>query len=321
MANPVLVRQFHEYQSLGVAPSTRRTYQAGVRSYQQFCKQYNVPDFPSTSLTLRYFCTSIAQRVLYKTIKVYLAGIRLEHLERGFQDPTNDRLLQLLCTGIKRSQGGTSRTRLPITVNILRTLKNQLRSEESYSLLEKRLLWSAFTLAFYAFLRASEFTASNLQWSDINFSPTSVTIHLQQSKTDPFRRGHFITLQATSTSTCPVRAFSQFAELTTLHSGPVYHGGRFTPFSRDQLSSVLRRLLQQAGYQQDSYSSHNFRIGAATTAAAAGLPVWLIKTLGRWSSDAYQTYIQCPSEILQSIPALLARADATGQSPWNAHSN
>ena len=55
MANTVLVRQFHEYQSLGVAPSTRRTYQAGVK--QQFCKQYNVPDFPSTSLTLRYFCT------------------------------------------------------------------------------------------------------------------------------------------------------------------------------------------------------------------------------------------------------------------------
>ena len=177
----------HEYQSLGVAPSTHRTYQARVRSYQQFCKQYNVPDFPSTSLTLRYFSTSIAQRVSYKTIKVYLAGIQLEHLERGFQDPTNDKLLQLLCTGIKRSQGGTSRTRLPITVNILRTLKNQLQSEESYSLLEKRLLWSAFTLAFYAFLRASEFTASNLQWSDIHFSPTLVTIHLQQSKTDPFR--------------------------------------------------------------------------------------------------------------------------------------
>ena len=137
MANPVLVRQFHEYQSLGVVPSTRRTYQAGIRSYQQFCKKYNFPDFPSTPLTLSYFCISIAQRVSYKTIKVYLAGIWLEHLERGFQDPTNDKLLQLLCTGIKCSQGETSHTHLPITINILRALKNQLRSEESYSLQEK----------------------------------------------------------------------------------------------------------------------------------------------------------------------------------------
>ena len=78
MADPVLDGLLHEYQSLGVAPSTRRTYRAGVRSYQQFCNQFNIQQFPATSLTLRYFCTSIAQHVSYKTIKVYLAGIRLE---------------------------------------------------------------------------------------------------------------------------------------------------------------------------------------------------------------------------------------------------
>ena len=178
MANPVLDRQLHEYQSLGVTPSTRHTYQAGVRSYQQFYNKFNIPEFPATPLTLRYFYTSIAQRVSHKTIKVYLAGVRLEHIERGLHDPTNDQLLQLLCTGIKRSQGAGSRTRLLITVNLLRTLKTQLRSDDSYLLLEKRLLWSAFTLAFYGFLRASEFTSSNLQWSDIHLSPTAVTIHL-----------------------------------------------------------------------------------------------------------------------------------------------
>ena len=187
MADPVLDGLLHEYQSLGVAPSTRRTYRAGVRSYQQFCNQFNIQQFPATSLTLRYFCTSIAQRVSYKTIKVYLAGICLEHLERGLHDPTDDKLLQLLCTGIKRSQGTTSRTRLPITIDLLRSLKTQLRNDSFYSLLEKRLLWSAFTQAFYGFLRASEFTSSSLQWSDVQFSATTVAIDLRQSKTDPFR--------------------------------------------------------------------------------------------------------------------------------------
>ena len=286
-----------------------------------FANQFNIQQFPATSLTLRYFCTSIAQRVSYKTIKVYLAGIRLEHLERGLHDPTDDKLLQLLCTGIKRSQGTTSRTRLPITIDLLRSLKTQLRNDSSYSLLEKRLLWSAFTLAFYGFLRASEFTSSSLQWLDVQFSATTVAIDLRQSKTDPFRRGHTITIQATSTSTCPVRAINCFAELSTLRSGSVYYGGRFTPLSRDHLTEVLRHLLQQAGYQQCLYSSHSFRIGAATTAAAAGLPAWLIKSLGRWSSDAYQTYIQCPPETLRLIPSLLARADTSKQSPWNPYIN
>ena len=106
-----------------------------------------------------------------------------------------------------------------------------------------------------------------------------------------------------------------------LRSGPLYYGGRFIPLSRDQLTSVLRCLLQQAGYQQDLYSSHSFRIGAATTVAAAGLPVWLIKALGRWSSDAYQTYIQCSSETLRAVSTLLARADTSRQSPWNSYTN
>ena len=91
--------------------------------------------------------------------------------------------------------------------------------------------------------------------------------------------------------------------------------------SYDHLTDVLWRLLQQAGYQQCLYSSHNFRIGAATTAAAAGLPAWLIKSLGRWSSNAYQTYIKCPPETLRLIPLLLARADTSKQSPWNPCTN
>ena len=225
------------------------------------------------------------------------------------------------CDGIKRSQGTTSCTRLPITIDLLRSLKTQLRNDSSYSLLEKRLLWSAFTLDFYGFLRASEFTSSSLQWLDVQFSATTVAIDLRQSKTDPFRRGHTITIQATSTSTCPVQAINCYAELSTLRSGSVYYGGRFTPLSRDHLTDVLRCLLQQAGYQQCLYSSHSFRIGAATTTAAAGLPAWLIKSLGRWSSDAYQTYIQCPPETLRLIPSLLARADTSKQSPWNPYIN
>ena len=61
---------------IGVALSTRRTYQAGVRSYLQFCDSYNIVPFPASSLTLHYFCSYIAQCISHKTIKVYLSGIR-----------------------------------------------------------------------------------------------------------------------------------------------------------------------------------------------------------------------------------------------------
>ena len=321
MAHPVLDRLLVQYQSLGVAPSTRRTYQARVRSYLLFCDRFTISPFPASPLTLRYFCSYIASHVSHKTIKVYLSGIRLEHLERGHHDPTDDDLLRLLCKGIKRSQGDTSRPQLPVTINVLKALKTQLRNSSCYSLVEKRLLWSAFTLAFYAFLRAGEFTDSSLQWCDVQSSPTTITIHLRQSKTDLFRCGQSIILQATSTSTCPVRAMNLFTDLITTRTGTLYCGGRFNPLSREQLTRALRMLLQLAGYDQHSYASHSFRIGAATTAAAAGLPAWLIKAMGRWSSDAYQTYIQCPASTLQAIPRVLSRTNAAQQAPWDPDTN
>ena len=71
------------------------------------------------------FCCNMAKWVSYKTIKVYLAGIQLEHLNRGLEDLTKDELLHLLCTGIKRSQGTQTHNHFPITINVLQTLKSQ----------------------------------------------------------------------------------------------------------------------------------------------------------------------------------------------------
>ena len=44
-------------------------------------------------------------------------------------------------------------------------------------------------------------------------------------------------------------------------------------------------------------SSHSFHIGAASTAAAAGLPAWLIQALARWSS-------QCYTRCIRMFPAI-----------------
>ena len=119
----------------------------------------------------------------------------------------------------------------------------------------------------------------------------NLVIFIQQSKTDPFRQGHTMAIHATNTSTCPVQAINQYAAAVTTsqQDGPLFHGGRFSPLTHQQLTSALRHLLQHTEYNQQHYASHSFRIGAATTAAAAGLPVWLIKILERWSREAYQS--------------------------------
>ena len=252
----------------------------------------------------------------HKTLKVYLCGIRLWHIEEGFEDPTSDPLLQLVCRGIRRMQGDRCRTRLPITINLLRTLKRELQ-QSHYSLAEQRMLWSAFTLAFYGFLRASEYL--NLQWSDISHN-NRITINLRQSKTDPFRKGHQIFIYPTNTSTCPFRAFLLYIPFSskTTASDPLFMAGRFAPLTQASLNKALRTLLNRAGLDQSQYASHSFRIGAATTAAAARIPVWMIKSLGRWTSNAYLCYIHRSPRLTPAITELMARTDATNQPPWNA---
>ena len=167
MANAQLHTRLLQCRYHGVAPSTRRTYQSGLKAFITFCARFNISPLPTSSLTLQYFCAEISQTISYKTLKVYLAAIRLLHIEHDLPDPTDDSLLELVCRGIHRQQGDNPRPRLPITINHLRTLKNQLRISQ-YSLLEQRMLWSSFTLAFYGFLRISEYTS--LQWSDVTVS-------------------------------------------------------------------------------------------------------------------------------------------------------
>ena len=106
----------------------------------------------------------------------------------------------------------------------------------------------------------------------------------------------------------------------TMNCSPVFNAGRFSPLTQKKLNAVIRHLLHQGGINELSYASHSFRIGAATTAAAAGLPAWLIKTLGRWSSNAYLSYIRCTDSVLSAVPRVLAGADASSQPSWNPDS-
>jgi len=60
----------------------------------------------------------------------------------------------------------------------------------------------------------------------------------------------------------------------------VFKGGKFSPLDKQHLTSSIRHLLQNTQYSHQQYFSHSFESGATATAAAAGIPEWLIKILG-----------------------------------------
>lgn len=144
---------------------------------------------------------------------------------------------------------------------------------------------------------------------DVTVSNSALNLTIKASKTDQFGKSVTRTIPATRTSTCPVKAMQQYLQLRKCRGyGPLFmwHSGRY--LTREALSHTLKELVEVAGWNSSSFSSHSFRIGAATTAAATGLPDWLIQSLGRWKSDSYLRYIRTPSAPLEDAAITMARA-------------
>ena len=239
-------------------------------------------------------------RAQHKSIRAYLAGIRLWHIENKVEHKCGDPLLKLLCSGIKREQDvSTSDTRHPITADVLARLFEGIENS-SWSDWDKDMFQATMSLAFHGFLSPTQATwnpAINLFPKDIKVSDSQLLVTIKSSKTDPFRKGQQIALGASHTKVCPIRSMHRYWQHRRKipHNLPLFvldNGGFLT---REKLVSTLKELLQELGMEASHFSTHSFRIGATTTAARIGIPDSLIQQLGRWSSDVYRRYIR-PSE-------------------------
>ena len=258
------------------------------------------------------FASLLADNVNHSSIKVYLSAVRSLYIDHGLPDPlVNCLRLQRLLRGIKRVQGPALPRRLPITVDHLKAIQRSL----DLSTKDHVMLWAACCLGFFVFLRAGEFTVNSMFDPNIHLivtdlqadslvNPSCFKIHLKCSKTDPFCVGCDIYVGRGVGSVCPITALGNYLSLRGLAPGPLFLFSDGHPLSRQQLSSFVQSILNGAGYS-GSYSGHSFRIEAATTAAARGVPDHLIKTLGRWSSYAYQIYIRTPVSLIVRVSCQL----------------
>ena len=131
-------------------------------------------------------------------------------------------------------------------------------------------------------------------------------VTLKQSKTDPFRQGMDIFLGVTKPSLCPVMAMLAYLAIRGSSVGLLFIRTNGSPLTRFILADSLKTALNQCGIDLAKYNGNSFRIGAATKAAACGIPDATIKMLGRWQSSAYSLYIRTPRVQLASIASHLA---------------
>ena len=275
------------------------------------------------TVLLRFVAALAADGLTSSTIKCYLSGVRHLQLSCGLGDPKVGDMatLQHILRGIKSSQaksGARPRTRLPITPTILSRLRQVWeRDRHDHNSI---MLWAACTTCFFGFLRSGEITtptthtfdpAYHLTLADVSIddpgNPKVVRVHIKASKTDPFRKGVHVFLGHTSDQLCPVAALLAYMAIRGRIPGPLFYMANGAFLTRDIFVQEVRKALGAAGIDQTKYSGHSFRIGAATTAAAAGIEDSTIKILGRWESSAYQLYVRLSRQELALISSRLAK--------------
>ena len=141
---------------------------------------------------------------------------------------------------------------------------------------------------------------------DQHQSSSLLCVKLKCSKTDPFRAGVAIFLRRTDNVLCPVAPILAYFAICPQAPGPLFVFKDGSYLTRECLVAHLHLGLRQAGLEADRYSSHSFRIGAATTAAQAGIKDSFIEMLGCWESAAYQCYVRTPRDQLAAILSRLA---------------
>ena len=233
--------------------------------------------------------------------------------------------LQMVLNGAQRLQpvlrNRAPRNRLPITPTILGQLHGIWVSHQDRAY--GAMIWAAASTCFFGFFRSGEITIpsvssydpqSHLSWGDVAVddprSPSCVRVHLRRSKCDPMGRGVDVYFGPANGLLCPVRALLSYATGRGDRPGPFFIHPDATPLTKTHFVGAVRLALRQAGLEPRDYAGHSFRIGAATTAAMAGLEDSLIQSLGRWSSAAFLGYIRIPPAQLSTISATLARTSA-----------
>ena len=302
-----------------LANSTTRQYTQAFNQFQRFCNLHQFPVFPLHEDHLMLFATKLSTHSSHSNIKTHLAAIKHYSLLHGYHltIPPLPRLYMLL-RAIKRNTGLHQRKkRLPITITTLRQLATYLQ-QSSYHHTDKLMLFTAATTAFIGFLRSAEFVSTTtksfdpaftLQYSDAIQKDSRIHITIKGSKTDPFRHGCTIRLSPTNTDICPVTTLTKFLATHPTKTGPLFTFTDRSYLTRRRLNKFIRDALPST---QSGYSSHSFRIGAATTAAAAGTPSWLIKQLGRWNSDCFNIYIRIPDSTIDNAMKSLTETPLIG---------
>ena len=277
-------------------------------------------DFPWTITQTLHFIAYLlfTRKVMSKTVTCQLSGVRMAHIELGFDNPSlRTPLVNLLLRGtehwdmIQKKLSG-KKSRIPVTIEMMRVIKRKL-IESDYDQSTKIIFWAACTLIWNGSLRVHEALSrsakeydpqTTLLKSDLKIVEESVNktkrtvikITLKSPKEDRIGRDMVLEIFSNNTFLCPNRAMAKYLKerqkLNVISEGlPLFIKKDLDCLTGTEFNSILTFLTSEVTHNTNGIiGSHSLRAGVPSELAKLGTDPQQIQGVGRWSSDAWKDY-------------------------------
>jgi hypothetical protein len=306
------------------ALSTRECYGAGLLVFHVFCDERNIPEdqrCPVDTRTILNFVSSCAGSYSGKTLANYVYAIKAWHTLHGQPWEICQDELKASLDGASECTPETSKRkkREPFSTDLILRIRAHLDLSKPLD----AAVYACLTTAFYALCRLGELTVKALK----SFEPDK---HVKRSNTqmDVKDRHDFVVtnifLPRTKTSNVGQSVFwaqqdnptdpraallNHFAVNNPEPNSHLFawrHMKGMRPLTRTEFWKRVSGIVKQAGL--GNLKGHGLRIGGTLEYLLRGIPFDVVKSMGRWSSEAFTVYLRKHALILapylQGSPAL-----------------
>ncbi|CCO37674.1 hypothetical protein RSOLAG1IB_00012 [Rhizoctonia solani AG-1 IB] len=289
--------------------STRNVYNSATVSYLNFCKLHNFPIEP-TSDTLSFYAVWMCgseRPVKPSTVVGYLSGI-CSNLEPFFPNVRNIRTAPLVSktlVGLKKRFGSSAKQKRAISVQEISDVQSILSLSSNY---DDCLFLALLSVGFHGLHRLGELCWPNdkenrsyrrlIPRHSVRVEDAAFSYVLPAHKADPGFNGSHIRIVKRWDSIDPLPIFNRYLSA---------RDNRFPGFLELWLDSKGRTPTKQwfqsylRRFCAPDITGHSLRSGGATALALLGVPDSYIQKIGRWSSDAWQGYVQAHPVVLHAL--------------------
>lgn len=296
------------------APGTRECYGAGLLVFHVFCDERNIPEdqrCPVDTRIMLNFVASCAGTYSGKTLANYVYAVKAWHTLHGQSwEVQQDELKAALDGASELAPDAAKRSkRDPFTVKFILDIRSHL---DVSAPLDAAVL-ACLTSAFYALCRVGELTVksmktfepskhvkrSNVQMDVEDRHGLRVTkIFLPRTKAAVAGEGVFWAQQkdASDPKAAMLNHFTINDPPRDSHLFAWKHKKGMRPLTRSEFWKRISGIVKRADL--GNLKGHGLRIGGTLEYLLRGVPFDVVKSMGRWSSEAFTIYLRKHALIL-----------------------